>query len=1567
MYVLTFDEYFYVFTFVFSLSNEGAVMMPHDEGNKSETEVSDTKVSENSASSFDYKSFQDLTIIETDTPLLDSGSERCVIDSDSDRGIGLDSDLEQHSKDSDSVLWETDLGSEKCPMGSDSVKHLLEAEKFQMASGSAEDLMESEQHLIGAEQRQLDFYSLKHWMDSDSEKCLADSDSEKYMTDSDNERPRIDSDSEKYPMASASVKHLWKAEKCQMASDSIKRLMESERRLMETEQNWILSASKKYVVDSHMERDGIDSASASGILLMEEEKHQEKTRSERYMMGSDSEPCTTDSDSKRYSLASASVKCLMDAKTFQLSTDTERHWMDSWSERHTMDLNSESLGMASDSVKHMMKAESCQRASDWERFWIGLRSESESCWVDSERQQLDFDCGRYLDRSRRYQHRSSGHQGSSRRCQDDLQKHWDDFEKHQLESDSEKHQANLENERYKNEFESERHMLETEREQCLIQSENERFQMGEERGKYLIMSDSEKEHQIVSDKERHHPDLESEAQRLGARRKDNRPQAVSRIQLVRYLNDDKIVRFKEVSPTLSDKQYSQQKVKEKHSCNIFPDPNTFMDNKHHRNARRKVSVCKCRYTDYRYQQSFQSSRSQINPIHLLSAEDYTSEVSAPVCHPTSIGPWSAVHPKTHRSNTYALDTGAPVCSKCFVEINNSPFHKCLVNSGNDSNPDCPLHLQTLLDSKYSLSLKSIRHRKTFQNSPLSRSLDPKHPVGIRSPLHQEDSKHSLGSTSYLHCESCSALRNLIGSTVTHNFPRNPQNNIGHHKILGPDNVISTSDVAALESEDKFNFTAKLENEAKPDNETKLVGSDDLKDKANAKDKLLLKVETDHEDETDSEDEKDPEDETDPEDEDNTKDKKDPEDKSDPDNTDPKDSNAEKDADTNSGSDPSGDADPTSGADSNSDGDSNNGTDSNNEPDSNIDNATNNDANSKYSTDSEEDKHINSLDNASGLDNSVYQDCTADFNNDSNPNYTSEFQNGTDLDYTSGYSNGADLSTGSSNDTGPKNGPGPNINGSGIQKNGPGPQNIRPDPNSPGPSNNGSSPSIHDLGPSNSPDTNNNSPGPSDNIPGLINTSPDLQKDSDSNYNARPNNATSHNIAISPTKDGNSIYETKPISAAGHNFAANPNSDSNLDYGPGFTHGVGSNFVVNPNFIDSYADCLSSTVSTVNVTDTRNTTSCTGAISLAYTAGTNCASDTNRDPRFTHVIGSNFVINSNYDATNTHNVHNSIRTSNGNNLSEPELEINSSSSIPNVFYGNSPIFAVGTNYISTPEKLTTSKFSNPSKLDRNYTIFDDHKFGACLKDSAGAMDSASFKDATESKDVPDAKESGFLDDFSEFQYPIGIKDPASLNLHSNSNIPLPSFDIIVEAEPPDVVKFAISSGAVNQFFKKNKHLSKGMGAGRIMVLSTVGGLPASLELSLQEGARAGFCQAGRKSPQLPPRRGPGVSLGSRSLGPGMRSPSFLEEIQVDCPPTTWDSGCVRAWREENDYTEGGWRDLERPLLDGWSWLGSRAPEILLGHSVSKQGLDVALEQKQPDPPRQPVTVELRLSLPCVPPP
>lgn len=102
----------------------------------------------------------------------------------------------------------------------------------------------------------------------------------------------------------------------------------------------------------------------------------------------------------------------------------------------------------------------------------------------------------------------------------------------------------------------------------------------------------------------------------------------------------------------------------------------------------------------------------------------------------------------------------------------------------------------------------------------------------------------------------------------------------------------------------------------------------------------------------------------------------------------------------------------------------------------------------------------------------------------------------------------------------------------------------------------------------------------------------------------------------------------------------------------------------------------------------STTSCGGAISPSYITCTNCASDTNHDTRFTHVIGFDFVTNPNYDVINTLSVHNSISTKNINNLSEPELEIGSSSFIPNIVYGNSSAIAAGTNCTSTPGNLTT---------------------------------------------------------------------------------------------------------------------------------------------------------------------------------------------------------------------------------------------------------------------------------------
>uniref|UniRef100_G3U079 Uncharacterized protein n=1 Tax=Loxodonta africana TaxID=9785 RepID=G3U079_LOXAF len=1167
--------------------------------------------------------------------------------------------------------------------------------------------------------------------------------------------------------------------------------MESEEGLTQAEKHWMMSASETYVIDSDMEGGGMDSASAYRVQLMGEERYQKKTRSKRYVMDSDSEPCETDSDSERCGLASAAVKCLRDVKPFQLSTDTKERRKDSWSERCTADLDSECLGMASDSVKHKKKAENCQRTSDLKRFWMRLRSASERCWMDSKRKQLDFEYGRCWDSSRRYQLKPARLQFGSGRYRGDFQKHRYNFERHRVDSDSEKCQTDSENERHQNEFESERHLMEVEREQCLTQIEDKILQMNEERERRLIESDSEKECRIAFDSERHRLESENEAQRLGARRKDNRPQGfwrpvflppspvhqketeeqrsvqkidgrdVSRIQLVRYLSDDKSVRFKKVSPTLNDKQDPQQKLKENYSHNLPSDSDASMDNKHRSITRRKISVRKSRRKDYRYPQSSQSSGSQINSVLPLSAEGHTPKASPPVCHTTSMSPRSAVSSKTLRNSTHSLDTGVKICSRCFVEINNSSFHKCLKSFYDDSDPDSPLHPQVPLDSKYSLSLKSVRHHKTSRNSPLFRSLDPKQPVGIRCPLHRDESKYSLGSTSYLHCESCSALQNLKGSTVTRTFLINPQNTISRRSTPGPDNIINTSSVTGPEDGDKFNLAAKLKDEANRDNESKCVGYTNLKDEANAKDESLPKDETDLEEETNSENETNPEDETDSEDEDSPKDKKDPKDKSDPDDTDPKDdSNAENDDDTNSGADPSGDADPTSGANSNNDGDPNNGTDPTSEPDPDTDRATNNDANSERSTDPDGETHTRS-DNGAHIDSGVDQDYTADFKNGTNPSYISECQNGKGLDCIPGSKNDAGPSndTGTGNDICPHNGTGPNCG----------------------------------SGPNNGLVSNNNEPG--HNSPGPNNTNPGPPKSLDSSYTARPSNA------ISPDNSADPNYDTRPTSTAGHNYSPVPNYYSDLDYVPEFTHEAGSSFVVNPNYIarSSYVAKLSSSASIVNATDPSNDTNCSGVISPSYTASTNYASDDNHVLVFTHATGSNFVINPVYNAINAHN---SSSIGNIHNLSKPKLEISSSFSVSHTVYGNSSTFDVGTIYSSNPDNLSTSKFSDPSKLGRNYTIFDDHTFGAHLKDSAGSKKSSSFKHATESKDVLDANESGFLKNFSRIQNPIGIKDPARLNFHTKPNILLHSFGIIIEAEPADVVKFAISSGAMNQFFKLN---------------------------------------------------------------------------------------------------------------------------------------------------------------------
>uniref|UniRef100_A0A5F9C5D7 SAM domain-containing protein n=1 Tax=Oryctolagus cuniculus TaxID=9986 RepID=A0A5F9C5D7_RABIT len=1359
-------------------SNKRTVILQHDDESKSETEVSDTKGSEISAVSLEFKSLQDLRIIESDTPPLDSGSERCLIDSDSDRGIGSDSGLEQHSKDLDSIIWGADSDMEKCLRDSDSAKHLLEGEKHQMASGSVEQLIELKQYMVRVEQHQGDSDSLKYCVGSGSEKCLEDSDSDRYLMDSDNERLEMESDSDKFAMASASVKHLTKAEKRQMASESIKRLIESENRLMETNNVWIISSSERYVVDSDTERGGIASASESSIYLLAEEKHQEETRSKRYMMASDSVLCRMDSGTERYGLASTTMKCLLDAESLQLSTDTEGLWIDSSSERNTADIESQSQKIGSDFVRVVIKDENLQ-ISDLEEFSKDLRSESESCCMDSEREHLVSD----QSSSNRHQLRSVRQKDSSGRFQHDIQKHPDKVESHEIDSNSKKLRKDSENKEYQDESESGRYLIEMQKEPCLQQFESERLQMKKRRERHSTDSDSEKEYSLAICSERQHLDSENEAQRLGARRKDNRPKGfwrpiflpsslgrgkkteehsvqktgnrVSRSQPVRYLSDDKFVRFKEMSPTVSDNQKSQQMLKEMHSHNLSSEPFTLKDNKHHRNASRKISVYRSHNKDYRYTQSFQSSASSVNTIHLLSTEAYTSDISVPDNQPISISPRSVLRSTTQRNNTH-------ICPKCFMEISDYPYHKCVTNSDDDSFSDCPLHLQVSLESKYSLNLnpKSDRHHKTSCSSPLSPSLEPRHHVDICCPPHREDSIYSVDSISYLHYESHSAVQNLMDSTQI--SPMNPPDTMDCHNLPGPDRIISASSATGLESEGKFNLTGEPPNEAIPDNETKLVSTGNLKDKASTEKKLLPKGQIDHDDETGTEnetddDEDDDDDETDPENEDNTEDKKDPKDKSDPDDSDPKDSNGENDADTDSGSDPSGDAGRTNESNSSNDGDPNNGTDPNSEPDPNTDNATNNDADSKYSTDAEEDTYTSSSDYSFGLDN-IDCDNTSSSNDGTNPNYNSEQQSETGKDCTSD----SDSDAGPSNDSWPGHEIFCNI--------GPLPQNVRLTHNSLDSNNTGFDP--------------NNSPSP--------------PKDLDSNYNERFSNATSHNSAIYLNIDADPNYSTRPTSAAGHNCAATPDYNSDEDYVPGFTHAVGSSFVVNPNYISrtNYVTRLSSTASTSNATDTSNTTNYSSAISPSYSAGTNIASYINHIPKFSHFIGSNFVINPNYIAINTHNAHSSTNTSNFNNLLEPNLEINSSSSISNTVDGNSHTFSTSANYSSTPKNLTSSKLYGTS----NYTIFSDHKFCTHLKDPADSVDSASFKHTTRSKDALDARESGFCTDISKVQNPIGIKDLANLKIHPNPNIPLPNFDIIVEAEPPDVVKFAISSGAVKQFFK-----------------------------------------------------------------------------------------------------------------------------------------------------------------------
>ncbi|CAO2623238.1 hypothetical protein LEMLEM_LOCUS17827 [Lemmus lemmus] len=654
-----------------------------------------------------------------------------------------------------------------------------------------------------------------------------------------------------------------------------------------------------------------------------------------------------------------------------------------------------------------------------------------------------------------------------------------------------------------------------------------------------------------------------------------------------------------------------------------------------------------------------------------------------------------------------------------MEISNSSFHKCSTNS-DDSESDSPLHSQISSDSK------TVRHFKTSQNSPSFPSLAPKHHVDNRCSLHREDFKYSVESTSYLHCESCSAIQNLKLSAATQTIPIKSKKIMGQHSTSG--HIMSTP-VRLSESESKFNLTAQTQNK---DN------SDD--NEADVENKLLFKGETDHEDETNTEEETDDEDETDTEDEDK-KDKKDPNDKSDPDGSDPKGGNSENNTDNNSGSDPSGASGPTSGPDSIKDGDSKHVTDHNNESDPAIDNASNSDVNLKYYTD---------LDNAD-LAEDVNQHNNADSKGSTTPNSASGNKNRTVLDYISG----------SNYDFVPRNDTG--------QRNNTYSETIRPISNS-----------LYFIQTETDP---KNNPGPQ--------SSHGFPKYNESKYNNKPSNATSHNVVPNNISDSN--YDTEPSSTASQKHTAAIKYYSDLNDITGFTYEVRSSFLVSPNYLGrkKYATIPSFALNTISVIDTGSSSSCTAAISSQFPAGKNYAPE-NRH-LISHFNGFNIIIK------NIQNDHNSSSTSHINILTDNELKASSiSSSILKIVYGNISHFITGTNHTSYPDILITSEFCDPLEFVRAYIIFDSQNIGAQFQNTTGYMDSDTSKYATGSTDALDAKESGFLKDFSGVQNPIG--NPSPFKILSNLNIPLHSFDVIVEAELPDVTKFAISSGAVNNLFK-----------------------------------------------------------------------------------------------------------------------------------------------------------------------
>ncbi|XP_052026234.1 putative uncharacterized protein DDB_G0277255 [Apodemus sylvaticus] len=1132
--------------------------------------------------------------------------------------------------------------------------------------------------------------------------------------------------------------------------------MESEKTKMENENLWMIPDSESYSVDSHTEK-GRTSISKVHLIQVDE---REKPRIKRYMMDSDSEPSETDSDSERCELASAAVKYFMDTKTFHESSTSNQFPKDSWSESRTINSDSESPVMSPDSMKYMKKAETCKSTCNLERLKVAHKTESLQDWLDAKRKQLESDNAGYWDSSGKYQFKSIVPQQSFGKCQGDLQKFQRITEKNEVGSSSDKHQTQFGYERDQNEPESKRQLIKTEK-----GLDNEGFQMDEEREGYLVESDSRD-----SENEAHL----LEAHRLGARRKENRPPGfwrpitlppklaqekkteeqksvkqkdnrVSRIQLTRYKSEDKNVRFTEPSSSLSDKELSQEKLKEKHSYSFSPDSHTFTDEKHHRKASRKTSVYKRHCKEYRYSHSCESLKYQTSPIP-LSFETCTSNVSSFVGSPTSKSPKSVTRKKTRRSITYSPELGPQKCTRCFMEISNTSFHKCLKNS-DDSDSDSPSHGQISSHSKYSLRSKTIRHVKTSRNRPLSQSLDPQQSVVSRCSLHREDSKYSIDSTSYLHCESCSALQNLKGSSVTHTISKNTKKIMGQHSTHGD---IMSAPVSLSQSESKFNLTAQTQNKDTPDDsDTIFISARNIKTEANVEDKLLSKDETDHEDETNTEDETDGEDETDTEDEDDTKDKKDPKDKSDPDGSDPKDGNSENNTDSNNGSQPSGSSGPMGGPDSSNDGDSKNVTDHKSESDPTIDNATNSDVNLKYSTDA---KCTNNLNNASDLAEYFKYQNNADIKGSTNPASGNKIR--TVVDYISGVDN---------QDTGPRN----VIKGNIAYA-----ENIRLLSNNHQNNfiKNGSDPSS------------NPSPPNSYRIP----------KDLDSNSNINPSNATNNIV--------NRNYGTKPMSTAVYKQMTALNYYSDINNVTGFTYKIRSSFVVNSNYFDrkKYGARPSFVLHTIDAVDTHNVTICTSAINYEFTAKKASALDTKHFPRFILFKSFNVIISPKYNAKNIQNANNSTSISNINNLPATELEINSILPVFKFTYGNIPDFIAGTNY---PDFLLTSEFYEALELGRAYKIFDTQNIGAPFQDSAGYMDSDNSTYATGSIDALDAKESGFLKDISRIQTTIGIKDPSSpFKVLSKQNITLPSFDVIVEAELPDIVKFTVSSGAVNQLFE-----------------------------------------------------------------------------------------------------------------------------------------------------------------------